>query len=223
MTINPAVLSFLLDLAANNNREWFALHKAHFTELHEEFKDFAREWEMQMLDLDSVEKLKVYRIYRDIRFSKDKTPFKKYFSASLARVGAERRGGYYFEIQPGGKSFMAAGFWGPNKEDLKLIRHKIAADPLPLRRILASQKLRECFGDMYGEKVKTAPRGYSKEDPAIDLLRYKQFLMIRNFTDKEVLGADFLDVLVEGYEVALPFLDYMSEVLTTDMDGRPLY
>ncbi|MCI4669912.1 MAG: DUF2461 domain-containing protein [Bacteroidia bacterium] len=222
MTITPATLTFLLDVAENNNREWFAEHKPRYQEVHDDFKDFAAEWEMRMLDHDEVEKLKVYRIYRDVRFSKNKTPYKTNFGASLNRVGAQRRGGYYFQVEPGDKSFMAAGFWGPNKEDLKLIRDKIAVDPLPLRRLLANQKLRDLFGDMRGDKVKTAPKGFSKDDPAIDLLRYKQFLLIREFSDEEVLADNFIDELNHSYESVRPFFDYMSDVLTTDMNGRPL-
>jgi len=222
MKILPEIFDFLLDLSDNNHREWFAEHKPSYQALHQQFKDFALEWENRMLEEDKVENLKVYRIYRDIRFSKNKTPYKNNFAASLSRMGADRRGGYYFQLQPGDQSFMAGGFWGPNKEDLQRIREKIAADPLPLRRILAGQNSRKLFGDLQGEKVKSAPRGYKKDHPAIDLLRYKQFLLMRKFSDEEVLEENFMDSLVESFRGVRPFFDYMSEVLTTDMNGMPL-
>ncbi|MEO0898238.1 MAG: DUF2461 domain-containing protein [Bacteroidota bacterium] len=223
MNIHPSILEFLLDVDQNNNREWFAEHKPRYQETHALFKEFAEEVENEVLDHDKVENLKVYRIYRDVRFSKNKLPYKNNYGASLNRVGEYRRGGFYFQVQPGDNSFVAGGFWGPNKDDLKLIRNKIAADPLPLRRVLASQKLRNLFGDMKGDKVKTSPKGFSKDDPAIDLLRYKQFLLIRNFTDEEVINDTFLDEVVKTYAGLMPFYDHMSDVLTTDMDGRPLY
>ncbi|MEL6133735.1 MAG: DUF2461 domain-containing protein, partial [Bacteroidota bacterium] len=132
-------------------------------------------------------------------------------------------GSYYFSIEPDGKSEAGGGFFGPNKEDMKLIRSQIAQDPTALRRIIKGQTAIELFGGLSGEQVKTAPKGYKKDDPAIDMLRYKQFILKRSFSDTEVLDETFLDQIVDTYVAILPFFNYMSEILTTDLDGRPLY
>jgi len=201
-TIQPELFQFLKDLAENNNRAWFAEHKPRFQELDKGIKTFGQALEAKMNEHDVVENVKIYRIYRDVRFSKNKQPYKTNRGGSFTRATKLRRGGYYFHLEPG-NSFMASGFWGPNKEDLKRIRVEIAADAQELREIIAQ----------------TAPRGYPKDHAAIDLLRYKQFLLIRNFTDEEVLAADFLDKLNQSFANTRPFLDYMSDVLTTDENG----
>ena len=134
-------------------------------------KDFADELMYRLSEHDVLEKMRIYRIYRDVRFSKDKTPYKKYWGGGIKRASALRRGSYFFSIQPDGKSEVGGGFFGPNKEDMKLIRTQIAQDPTALRRIVKGQKAIELFGGLSGEQVKTAPKGYKKDHPAIDLAR----------------------------------------------------
>ena len=217
--IQSALFQFLNELAENNNRPWFNEHKPRFQALEKEMKIFGQALETEMNKHGVVENVKMYRIYRDVRFSKNKTPYKLNRSGSFTRATALRRGGYYFHIQPG-SSFVAGGFWGPNKEDLKRIRQEIAADAPALREIIAQPVFKETFGVLAGAKLKTAPRDYPKDHPEIDLLRYKQFLLIRNFTDKEVLAPDFLQILNQSFMNMRPFLDYMSDVLTTDENGE---
>jgi len=220
-TIQPELFQFLNELGANNNREWFAEHKPRFQELDKAVKAFGKALEEEMLKHDMVEPVKVYRIYRDVRFSKNKLPYKTNRGASFTRATALRRGGYFFNLEPG-NSFVAGGFWGPSKEDLKRIRVEIAADAQSLRDIIAQPIFKDTFGELSGQQLKTAPRDFPKDHPDIDLLRYKQFLVQRTFSDKEVLAKDFLQKLNQSFQNMRPFLDYMSDVLTTDENGIPL-
>jgi len=163
-------------------------------------------------------KKSLHRIYRDTRFSKEKTPYKTNWGGIFKRATKLRRGSYYFHIEPG-NSFIAGGFWGPNPEDLKRIREEIAFDGAPLRKILKAKSFVTTFGTLQGEKIKTTPKGFDAGNEAIDLLRYKQFLLIRQFSDKEVLDPSFLKETYTTFRNMRPFFDYMSEVLTTDING----
>ena len=119
--IPASILKFIKDLQNNNNREWFNEHKPRYQQEIELFKSFARTLNDEMSKIDNIERYKTHRIYRDTRFSKDKTPYKNHLSGSLVRATAKLRGGYYFHIEPG-NSFVAGGFWAPNSPDLKRIR-----------------------------------------------------------------------------------------------------
>jgi uncharacterized protein (TIGR02453 family) len=221
-TFTKAHFTFLKELKENNNRDWFNANKPRYQEAYENLKDFAAALADEMTHHDKIEGHRVYRIYRDIRFSKDKTPYKYNLSGGLTRATNLLRGGYYFHIQPNGGSFVGGGFWGPSSADLKRIRTDIAADPQPLRDIIADPVFIETFGELQGDQVKTAPKGFSRDHPAIDLLRYKQFLISKSFSDKEVLSPDFLEKVNDTFRKMRPFFDYMSEVLTTDANGMPI-
>ena len=221
VSIQSELFDFLNELAANNNRPWFNEQKERFKILDAEVRKFGEALEQKMNEHDVVEPVKLYRIYRDVRFSKNKNPYKINRSGSFTRATKWRRGGYYWHLEPG-NSFAAGGFWGPNKDDLKRIRQEMAADAEPLRDILADATFKKTFGELQGDQLKTAPRDYPKDHPDIDLLRYKQFLLIRNFTDKEVMAKKFIDQLNDTFRRMRPFLDFMSEVLTTDENGEPI-
>ena len=163
-------------------------------------------------------KKSLFRIYRDVRFSKNKAPYKTQWSSHFKRATAALRGGYYFHIEPG-NCFVGGGFWGPNSEDIGRIREEIAADDASLRKIISSKSFKENFGQLEGEQVKSAPRGYAKDHPAIDLLKYKQMILWKKFTDEEALKDDFFKEVNKTFKAMRPFLDYMSVVLTTDANG----
>ena len=223
--LQPAIFTFLNELQENNNRPWFNEHKARYQEQLAKVQQFADVLIAEMNKHDNIEtpsgKKSLFRIYRDTRFSKNKTPYKTHFSGQMKRATKALRGGYYFHLQPG-ESFMAGGFWKPNPEDLKRIREDIAFDDRPLREIISDPVFIDTFGELKGEKVKTAPKGFSRDHKAIDLIRHKQFIVTRPFTDDEVFAPDFLGKLVNSFCNLRPFLDYMSEVLTTDANGLPL-
>jgi uncharacterized protein (TIGR02453 family) len=220
--IQPSNFAFLQKLKRNNNREWFNRHKDEYQQELLHVETFAA----ALLDLlnthDQIEtpsgKKSLYRIYRDTRFSADKTPYKTRWTGHFTRATKHRRGGYHFSLQPG-NSYIAGGFWGPEPEDLKRIREDIAFDPAPLQKILKNRSFTTLFNSLQGEQLKTVPRGFDNTHEAIDLLRYKQFLLIRRFEDQEVLGPGFLKEANRTYKGMRPFFDYMSDVLTTDSNG----
>lgn len=222
LILSPTVMEFLRRLKKNNNRDWFNQHKENYLA---ELKHVEM-WSDALLHLlnshDVIEtpsgRKSLHRIYRDVRFSKDKTPYNTHWGGSFRRATRARRGSYYFHIEPG-NTFVAGGFWGPNPEDMKRIRDEFAYDAERFRKIITSKKFMTTFGSLQGEKIKTAPRGFDPALEAIDLLRYKQFLLIKKFTDKEVLSDHFLKSVNETFRNMRPFLDYMSEVLTTDANG----
>lgn len=219
--ITSSTLDFLKDLKVNNDRQWFEANKPRYQNAHKAFKSFANGLLDEVSHHDEIENLKLFRIYRDVRFSKDKTPYKAHFSGSMVRATKWKRGGYYFHVAPG-NSFAGGGFWGPNADDLKRIRTEIAHHPEDMREALQHPETHQFFNGLEGDQVKTAPRGFAKDHPAIDLLRYKQYLLTHNFTDAEVLAPDFTEKLSRVFKAMRPFFDYMSDVLTTDENGVPI-
>ena len=220
--IPSSCMSFLKSLKNHNNRDWFNSNKNRFLEEQHFVEVFADALLAVLNAHDMIEtpsgKKSLHRIYRDTRFSNDKTPYKTNWSGNFKRATRLRRGGYYFHIEPG-NSFVAGGFWAPNPQDLKRIRDDIAFDATPLRKIVRSKLFVSAFGVLQGEQLKTTPKGFDAADAAIDLLRYKQFLLIRKFTDKEVMDDAFLKEASQAFKNMRPFFDYMSEVLTTDING----
>jgi len=219
--LDPSVFKFLKKLGKNNNRDWFAKNKPVYQDAHEHFKAFAAELNAAMGAYDNIEKMKLFRIYKDVRFSKDKTPYKTSFSGGFSRATKKLRGGYYFHLEPG-NSMVGGGFWKPESHDLKRIREEIAADDKPLRKIINSAAFKKHWGAIEGDQVKTAPKGFAKDHPAIDLLRYKSFVVTHQFTDKEVCSPGFAKEVMKYFKTTRPFFDYMSDVLTTDSNGVPL-
>jgi uncharacterized protein (TIGR02453 family) len=222
ITIPKSSLDFLRQLKENNNKPWFDEHKPDYLKELNHIETFAGALLQELSKTDVLEtssgKKSVYRIYRDIRFSKDKTPFKTFWGGSFTRATSARRGGYYFHIEQG-NSFFAGGFWGPNAADLKRLRSEFAHDPKPMEKILQSKSFVDTFGALQGEQLKTKPKGFDVNHEAIDLLRYKQYLIIKRFTDDEVLSLLFLEQALETCKNMRPFFDYMSEVLSTDING----
>ncbi|MDF2192799.1 DUF2461 domain-containing protein [Paraflavitalea sp. CAU 1676] len=225
VTIPASALQFLKSLGRHNDREWFNNHKDQFLDEQASIARFAEALLQQLNTHDEIEtpsgKDSLFRIYRDTRFSTDKTPYRTNWAGRFKRATKFKRGGYYYQLEPG-KSFLAGGFWGPNPQDLRRIRDEIAFDAVTLRKILKSKPFTATFGVLKGEQVKTAPKGFTADHESIDLLRYKQFLLIRNFTDEEVLSGDFVKLANQTFKNMRPFLDYMSETLTTDANGLVL-
>ncbi len=221
--IEISTFDFLRDLDKNNNRNWFNEHKERYLVAKEDVKTFGEALRTDMEEHDEIEKLKLYRIYRDLRFTKDKTPFENHLCGFMVRATKWRRGGMYFHIQPGDQSFVAGGFWNPNGPDLLRIRQEISANDSDLRKIIKDKNFKKYFGEIKGRQLKTAPRGFPKDHPAVDLLRYKQFLLKHSFTDKQVLSPSFRKNMVKAFLAMRPFFDYMSDLLTTDSNGVPLW
>jgi len=197
-------------------------HKKEYQSNEKLLKQFYGSVEASLNITDEISKLKVFRINRDLRFSKDKTPYNIHRSASFSRAGAQRRGSYYLRIEPG-SSAMAGGFFSPDPVDLLRIRREFEMDTTEIRTILNQKEFKKAFQGFNQEnQLKTAPRDFNKEDPNIDLIKLKNYFVVHHFTDDEVMSKDFEDQLMNHFLLLRPYFDYMSEVLTTDLNGVSL-
>ena len=221
--IHPSTLKFLKDLAKHNDREWFAAHKPAYITAQQNMCNFIDKLIIEMNkhdELDNVSgKKSLYRIYNDVRFSKDKSPYNPRFAFSLSRATKLRRGGDYLSIKPG-HSFLGCGFFSPNPADLSRIRQDISSGYEQWNKILKAKGIVSNFGTLAGDTVSTAPRGYDIKHPAIELLRHKQFVLRHHYTDAEVTAPDFLKEVNKTFRAVRPFFDHMSEILTTDLNGE---
>ena len=220
-TINPEVFKFYRALEKNNNRKWFEPQKERFKALEAEIKAFNDGVKTALEESDEIEKVKIFRIYRDVRFSKNKTPYKTHFGISFHRKKPNLRGGYYLHIAPQ-NSFIATGFWNPDPKDLLRIRKELELDSEELLEIINKDNFKNIWGEIQGDSVKTSPRGFSIDHTSIDLIRRKQFIFIKKFDDKSVLSPEFQNQVIKNFKAIRPFFDYMTNVLTTDLNGVSL-
>ena len=209
---------FLRALSANNNKPWFDQNRAVYDRYRQDFIDLV---ERCIIELGKVEDLgdleakkAVFRIYRDVRFSKNKDPFKSNFSAMLAKAGKKEMSGYgyYIHFQPD-ECFMAAGIYEPTPEQLAKIRQEIDYNAEALKKIILEPSFVEMFGKMEGRQLKTTPKNYHKEHPEIELLRYTQFYFSVPFSEKEVLSQKFPAKLSLACQKIRPFLSFMNKAL----------
>lgn len=219
--LQSSIFHFLHQLKENNNREWFASNKKAFQVEEQLAKAFFMAVYADLEKIDNLDKMQVFRIYRDVRFLKDKSPYKNHFSVGFNRSKPLLRGGMYLHIEDNA-SFVGGGFWEPNAADLFRIRKEIEVDASELRAIISEENFQKYFKTLQGEELKTAPKGFDKTHPAIDLLRKKQFLLTRRFSNDEVLSANFKDEVIASFKAMRPFFDYMSDVLNTDLNGASL-
>jgi len=220
--VNPSIFKFLTDLKNNNTREWFAVNKTYYLREEEKIKDFFTAINESLSTIDNISVMKVYRIYRDIRFSKDKTPYKTYRSCSYKRATEALRGSYHLEIKSGG-SFLAVGFWQPNKEDLFRIRKEFELDSSYIKKILSNEEFSTIYSGFYERNsLKLAPKGFDKNNPNIDLIKKKDFILVRKFNNDEIVSKDFYKKVINSFKIAKPFLNYMSDVLSTNLNGESI-
>jgi uncharacterized protein (TIGR02453 family) len=211
-------LDFLRDLRANNDRAWFQANRPRYEAARAAFEDVVAELISRFDAVDDIAGVTpeqtMYRINRDVRFSPDKSPYKTAMGALLGKEGRKTSGrGYYFQVMPDGGSLAAGGMYMLSAGDLDRMRQAIADDDRPLRKVLESEAFRRFFGTMQGEQLKTAPKGYAKDHPAIDLLRYKQFMADHALTDDQVLADGLVDHLLEVYTAMKPFNEYLYSVI----------
>ena len=224
-TLSKSNFEFLKNLQQNNNRDWFTENKSVYEKHHIETINFADAVLNEMRKHDNIEtisgKKSLMRIYRDVRFSKDKSPYKTNWGIGYSRATKLLRGGYYVHLAPG-ESFVGGGFWNPEPADLQRMRKEISLSPKEFRAILNDKTFKNTFGELQGEKLKTVPKGFEKDHPALDLLQFKQYLISRKFTDKEVTAPDFYKKVNETFKAMRPFFDFMSTALTTNENGELL-
>lgn len=223
--VDRSTLTFLSDLEKHNDRTWFDMNKPRYLTAKANMECVADAVLERMRRHDRLEnasgRQSLLRIYNDQRFHKDRPPYAPRFAGYFSRVKPQLRGGYFFHIQPGGRSHLTCGFAGPVPEDLKLIRQDIAYDHAHWNKLLRNMGIVKNFGTMVGAQVRTAPRGFAKDHEAIDLLRHTQFLFRHPFTDTEVLSPGFVEEMNAVFKSIRPFFDHMSEVLTSDANGMP--
>jgi uncharacterized protein (TIGR02453 family) len=209
------VLNFLSDLESHNNRSWFEEHKNAYEKARTAFEQFVEALIGRLSpyeDLAGVTaKGSMMRIYRDIRFSKDKTPYNAWMAAMIASGGRKsQRAGFGVRLAPR-ESGAGGGFWDPTPEQLDEFRRTVDRDgPRALSDIVDRPEFIRMFGGLQGEKLKTVPKNYAKDHPAGEFLKLRQVYVTRSFSDQRVLKEDFLDELVATFVVMKPFLDYLN-------------
>ncbi|PYS51127.1 MAG: TIGR02453 family protein [Acidobacteria bacterium] len=212
-------LQFLRSLKRNNNREWFQKHMSIYetrvrqpmeclvTAMATEFEQFAPE-------MVASPKVSAYRIYRDIRFSKDKSPYKTHVAAVFPRsgLGKHEGAGYYLHLAPT-ELLIGGGLYMPLPEDLNAVRNHIAENAKAFVRIVEGRPFRRLFGSLGGEQLRRVPRGFSPDHAVAKYLRYKQFLASRTFDPDVATTAGFYKLVVETFRAMLPFIRFLNEPL----------
>lgn len=217
--IRKSSLEFLKALKSNNNREWFLENKHLYLEAKENYESFVQEIINRIVDFEPIlkgleAKSCIYRINRDIRFTNDKSPYKSHMGAFIVKGGKQngnRYAGYYFHIEPGNSSLIAGGAYIPPAPWLGAIREKIDYEGDKLVKIIKNKDFVNTFGQLEGEKLKTVPKGFSKDHPHIDFLRMKSFLVEKSISDKDVLSEHLIDDVVKAFRIMKPLNDFMND------------
>ena len=217
MSLSPSLLAFLRDLRVNNTREWFAENKATYDLVKKDFDAWTNELISEFADFENMDGVLLkhcsYRIYRDVRFSKNKEPYKTWFSASFSEGG--RKSGlmdYYVHIDPNGASFLGGGMYSPTPEQLAAFRQEVDYNADGLRKIIRDPKFTAVFGEEVGESLVRIPKGFDAEHPEAELLKKKQLFFWKKYSDSAVCSADFTKQLIADAKVLKPFLDFMNAV-----------
>lgn len=214
--LKPA-LEFLDELAQNNNKAWFDANRTRYEGARAQFEEFVQ---LLIAEIDKFDPLGIlsakeciFRINRDVRFSKDKSPYKTNFGALMAPGGKKSaRQGYYFQLMPRGKSGAAGGLYMPTPEQLQRFRRAIDRDAAPFKKIIKAKAFRTYFGELEGTKLATAPKGYPKDHPEIELLKLKDVTVWRAFSDREVGSSDILAESARTFKAMKPFLQYLDSI-----------
>lgn len=213
-------LAFLKDLRRNNNKDWMHANKPAYQASRSEFIDFAHEVILKMTPIDTgllglEPKQCIFRINRDIRFSKDKSPYKINFGMFLSEGGKKSgKAGYYFHLEPGDNSFIAGGIYAPDPDNLAKVRQEIDYNAAELKKIVDQKKFKSLFGSLQGESLKRAPKGYQEDHPNIDLLKLKSFIVLHKVTDKEIADWSDADKCIEVFEQIKPLNDYFNVAIS---------
>jgi len=217
--LQTATITFLEKLAKNNNKPWFDTHRDDYAAATEDFESLVTEILNGLAGTEPVfkeQKAKdcIFRIFRDVRFSKDKTPYKSHFGAFFSKGGRKFPGaGYYLHIEPGGKSFAGGGLWIPEAQLLKAVRQEIDYNFSEFKTIVEDKKFKKLFGAINGEQLKKLPHGYWEDNPAIEYLKLKSFTVGHNLEDKDVTGKGFIKKTAEVFTTMRPFIDFLNRAM----------
>lgn len=211
------ILDFLRELACNNNRDWFNAHKDWYKRCHEKVEAFTALWLEQMKELDPElaglqPKDCIWRIYRDVRFSHDKRPFKVWFGIFAAAKGGRKsdRGGYYVHLEPNHCMF-GGGIWCPNKDLLHALRKEVMANYEEVEEIFSNPMTNKYFQDFDTDQMlKKVPQGFPADFKHTDWLKRKAYTYSTPLTDEEVCATDFLDKVMEISQAAKPINDFLN-------------
>ena len=212
-------LDFLSDLAKHNNKEWMDDNKKRYQEAKEQVFQLLAEiipkaaaFSPGLLGLDPKKTL--FRINRDIRFSKNQDPYKTNFGASIVEGGRKSGNpGFYLHIMPG-NNFVGGGIYQPPSGILQKVRQEIDYNGRELRSIIEEVKFKKTFGEPHGEdRLKTAPKGYPKDHENLELLQLKHYVFMRKVSDKEVTSKNFDDEVVETYRTLQPFNSFLARAM----------
>ena len=217
--LSKSTFQFLEDIRKNNNREWFQDNKSRYEEAREDFIGFVGELIKGIAQFDPPvgeinPKKAAFRIYRDVRFSKNKDPYKVNMGAHLSPAVSKNhdRAGYYIHVQPG-NCFLAGGAYNPPGPWIKAIRQEIDYNAAEFKAILNSKAFQKYFGEMRGEQLKTSPRDYPADHPEIELLRHKSFLAVHDMDDKQLMKQDSVEHCLTVYKALKPFDDFLNRSL----------
>jgi uncharacterized protein (TIGR02453 family) len=219
--ISKHTFAFLNDLKENNNREWFNANKERYETSKKEFEDFIDQLIHGIATFDNsiahfTAKDCIFRIYRDVRFSKDKSPYKTHFGAHITSAPKKSeihsRAGYYVQISPG-DSFLGGGAYLPQSDWLQDIRQEISYHGDEFRAILSDPDFKKYFGEMEGEKLSKAPKGYLPDHPEIEFIKHKSFLGMSKCEDKLVTSASFLDHCTKAFHALYSFDIFLNRAM----------
>ncbi len=216
--MDKIVLEFLHNLKENNNRDWFNAHKKEYEAARNEMIRFTDRLIMGIRSFDPsigslTAKQTMFRIYRDIRFSKDKTPYKTWFGAYIATGGRKsEKAGYYLQIDTDG-CFAAGGAYRPHGTHLKMIRSEIYYNLDEFLAIIENKDFKKTFGKLQGEKLKRPPVGFPKDFKGIDLLKFKEYTVFTPFPDKLLFDPHIEEKLLEIFRRMKPLNDFLNRAM----------
>lgn len=215
-----ATINFLSSLAANNNKGWFDGHRDEYEAAKNDFEQFVAGILTGLSGLDPAfkeQKAKdcIFRIYRDVRFSKDKSPYKTAFGAYFSKSGgkAHTGAGYYVHAQPD-KSFVGGGIWMPENPILKILRQEIDYNFENFKSIIEDKKFVKTFGTVQGEQLKKMPTGYAEDNPAGHYLKLKSFTVQHEFKNDEVVSNKFTDKCTDIFNTMQPLINFLNKAVT---------
>lgn len=217
--ISPVTLAFLDALQHNNHTSWMHMNRELYEQQRDEFKAFITQLIERFKTIDSnLQKVEakncIFRINRDIRFSKNKEPYKNNFWGLINEGGKKSADpGLYIHIEPGNKSMLAGGIYNPYPAELKKVRDWILKHYKKLEAILSDPQFKKFWWTLDDNQLVNVPRGYDREHPAASLLKYKHFVVIHHLKDSDVTKPDFLEYCVNAYKSIQPFNDFFKALL----------
>lgn len=219
MSINKNnIISFLRELSENNHKLWFDANKERYLEAKQEMEDLVQNVIERIAEFDSSvadqqAKKCVFRIYRDVRFSKNKEPYKNNMGGFIVPGGKKSgKAGYYLHLEPG-NSFIAGGVYMPESSNLKKIRDEVLYNTKAFKSIIESDKFIQTFGQVEGEKLKRPPKGFPADFVDVDLLKFKSYTVLRSVSDAEVNNSGFINQVIEVFKVMKDFNDFLNQAM----------